>query len=76
MTLVKGPDFHENETISLVSGAVTSAKLVGNLGAEMSYILDQESSKHFKGLFKVLEGIVEIFRSSNVFFLCFLRFFK
>ncbi|XP_057304734.1 phospholipid-transporting ATPase ABCA3-like [Hydractinia symbiolongicarpus] len=55
MTLVKGQNFQENKTRSLISEAIPSAKLVGNVGLEMSYILEEESTGLFKGLFEELE---------------------
>ncbi|XP_065052485.1 phospholipid-transporting ATPase ABCA3-like isoform X1 [Rhopilema esculentum] len=56
LTLVKEPLFQENDVISLIREMVPSAKLVGNIGAEMSYILEHESSKVFKDLFAAFEG--------------------
>ena len=56
MTIVKGSEFNELETVKSVSNAIPSAKMVGNIGAEMSYILDESSTKLFKGLFEQLEG--------------------
>lgn len=58
MTLVKGQSFQENKTRSLISEAIPSAKLVGNVGLEMSYILEEESTGLFKGLFEELEGML------------------
>ena len=56
MTIVKGPEFDETKTCRLVNTSIPSAKMVGNLGAEMSYILEESSTKQFKGLFEQLEG--------------------
>ena len=56
MTIVKGPNFQENQTRNLIAKAVPTSKVVGNLGAEMSYILEEESTKYFKHLFEQLEG--------------------
>ena len=56
MTLVKGDTFNENRTISLMSEMVPTAKMSSNVGAEMSYVLEEESSKQFKPLFEILEG--------------------
>ena len=56
MTLVKGDNFNENRTISLMSEMVPTAKISSNVGAEMSYVLEEESSKQFKPLFEILEG--------------------
>lgn len=56
MTLVKGDNFNENRTISLMSEMVPTAKMSSNVGAEMSYVLEEESSKQFKPLFEILEG--------------------
>eukprot|EP00111_Clytia_hemisphaerica_P020496 TCONS_00060371-protein len=55
MTIVKSPEFDETKTCSLVNTTIPSAKMVGNLGAEMSYILEESSTKQFKGLFEQLE---------------------
>lgn len=57
MTIVKGPDFQENQTQSLIANKVPTSKMVGNLGAEVSYVLDEQSTKYFKGLFEELEGL-------------------
>lgn len=61
MTIVKGTEFNERDTVNMVSQTIPSAKMVGNLGAEMSYILEESSTKLFKGLFEQLEGILRIF---------------
>ncbi|XP_047137876.1 phospholipid-transporting ATPase ABCA3 isoform X1 [Hydra vulgaris] len=55
LTLVKGNNFKETKTKSLFAEKIPTSKLVSNIGAEISYILDEENSKHFKGLFSVLE---------------------
>ena len=60
MTIVKGTEFNESETVKLVNNTIPSAKMVGNIGAEMSYILEESSTKLFKGLFEQLEGITSV----------------
>ena len=56
MTIVKGDNFNENRTISLMNEMVPTAKISSNVGAEMSYVLEEESSKQFKPLFEIMEG--------------------
>ena len=57
MTIVKGNNFNELDTVKMVNTTIPSAKMVGNIGAEMSYVLDESTTKQFKGLFEQLEGI-------------------
>ena len=56
MTIVKSPQFQENKVVSLVHELIPTAKQVGNIGAELSYILDHESARAFKDLFEHFEG--------------------
>ena len=49
MSLVKSPTFDAESTFSLVQEHVPTAKLVGNVAAEVSYILDEESTGMFQG---------------------------
>ena len=56
MTIVKSPQFQENKVVSLIHDLIPTAKQVSNIGAELSYILDNDSSKMFKSLFESLEG--------------------
>ena len=56
LTLVKGSNFKETKTKSLFAEKLPTSKLVGNIGAEMSYILDEQNVKQFKDLFIALEG--------------------
>jgi len=55
MTLVKDTNFNENKTLGLVSEMIPTSKLTSNVGAEVGYILESESSKQFKPLFQCLE---------------------
>lgn len=55
LTLVKSSEFNENKTSSLVIEKIPTAKMVGNVAAEMSYILQEDTSKSFQGLFQALE---------------------
>ena len=56
MTIVKAPNFEENEVINLVRDIIPTSKIVGNIGSELSYILDHESAGTFKDLFACFEG--------------------
>ena len=56
MTIVKSPQFQETRVVSLIHEMIPTAKQVGNIGAELSYILDHDSAKVFKDLFQRLEG--------------------
>ena len=56
MTIVKSPQFQENKVVSLVHELIPTAKQVGNIGAELSYVLEHESARVFKDLFERLEG--------------------
>ena len=56
MTIVKAPNFEENEVINLVRDIIPTSKIVGNIGSELSYILDHESASTFKDLFACFEG--------------------
>ena len=56
MTLAKGKNFNENQTISLMSEMAPTAKISSNVGDEMLYVLEKKSSKQFKPLFEILEG--------------------
>ena len=56
MTIVKSPQFQETQVVSMINKMIPTAKQVGNIGAELSYILEHESSKMFKNLFECLEG--------------------
>eukprot|EP00794_Sanderia_malayensis_P017576 gene17576-19328_t len=55
MTIVKAPGFQENEVINLITTNIPNAKMVSNIGAELAYVLEDESSKHFKEFFTILE---------------------
>ena len=59
MTIVKGPHFKENETVSTISKIVPTAKMTGNVAAELSYTLNEDTSKDFKQLFETLEDSKE-----------------
>ena len=56
MTIVKAPGFRENEVMKLIREKIPTSKIVSNIGAEMAYVLEDESSTHFKELFSLLEG--------------------
>ena len=58
LTLVKSSTFKTNETTSLISEHIPTAKMVGNVAAELSYVLNEDTTKHFKRLFEKLEGII------------------
>lgn len=55
MTIVKAPNFEENEVMNLVRDIIPASKIVGNIGSELSYILDHESANTFKDLFACFE---------------------
>ena len=57
LTLVKSPNFEEERIVSLIREQVPTAKMAGNVAAELSYILNEDSTKQFKPLFEKLEGI-------------------
>ena len=56
MTLVKGPEFQERKIISLISESIPSAKITSNVSSEISYILQEDDTHHFKELFETVEG--------------------
>ena len=56
MTIVKANEFNENATVNLIMEKIPTAKMVSNVGAEMEFVLEHESSKYFKDLFFHLES--------------------
>ena len=59
MTIVKGSDFKENEIVSTITKIIPTAKMTGNVAAELSYTLNEDTSKDFKNLFEKLEDTKE-----------------
>ena len=55
MTLVKAAEFNETAVTGLIESTIPSAKMVSNVGAEMGYTLEHESTQKFKDLFEALE---------------------
>eukprot|EP00794_Sanderia_malayensis_P017572 gene17572-19324_t len=56
LNLVKSQTFQEQSARNVIEDTIPRAKMVSNIGSEMKYILENESSKQFKGLFQSLEA--------------------
>ena len=60
MTMVKEPQYKSQAVIDLVTRTVGGAKLVTDVGAELSFQLPSQSTHQFPQLFDTLDGELNV----------------